>query len=123
MEINNKKKRKKILNIVLGGGSIIAMLGIIIYIQVSLGINGEQFHKKKHTSIIVKKEKNWLTGRSNAFYLSDGLKIFLAFNKEGQLSVGDSLYKETNTYIYDVYRKNEYGQYEHRGTYNFNEVY
>ncbi len=123
MEINNKKKRKKILNIVLGGGSILAMLGIIIYIQITINKDANKFYKSSISSIIMNKGTDWLTGRANVFRLSDGLKIFLAIDKENQLSVGDSIYKKTNTYIYDVYRKNEYEQYQFRGNYDFRKVH
>ncbi|PJR04316.1 hypothetical protein CDL10_07050 [Avrilella dinanensis] len=123
MERNNKKKRRKILNIILGGGSILAMLGAIIYVQITINKDADRFYKNSISSIITDKGTDWLTGRANVFYLSDGLKIFLAFNKVSQLSVGDSIYKESDTYIYDVYKKNHKGQYEHSGTYDYRKVH
>lgn len=69
------------------------------------------------------KEVSWISGNSNAYYLTNDLKIFLAFNKDNQITVGDSIYKEANTFIYDVYRKDENDQYEYKGTYDFNDVY
>ena len=103
--------------------SVIIVIGFIIYINNVFDKNRKKFYLTRIDSVIINKETEKLTGRANSFYLSDGLKIYLAFDKENQISVGDSIFKEPNTYIYDVYKKNEYGHYEHNGTYDFNEVY
>jgi|SRR5690554_4353451 len=103
--------------------SVIIVVKYIIYINNILGKNENRFYLSRIESIVIKKEVSWISGNSNAYYLKNDLKIFLAFNKDNQISVGDSIFKEPNTYIYDVYKKNEYGHYEHNGTYDFNEVY
>lgn len=103
--------------------SVIIVVGYIIYINSIIGKNENRFYLSRIESIVIRKEVSWMSGNSNAYYLKNDLKIFLAFNKENQISVGDSIFKEPNTYIYNVYKKNHKGRYEHSGTYDFNEVY
>lgn len=119
--MNNNFSIKNIVVVLLL--SVIVVVGYIIYTNSILGKNENRFYLSRIESIVIKKEVSWISGNSNAYYLTNDLKIFLAFNKDNQISVGDSIYKESNTYIYDVYKKNHKGQYEYSGTYDFNEVY
>ena len=89
--------------------SVIIVVGYIIYINSIIGKNENRFYLSRIESIVIRKEVSWMSGNSNAYYLKNDLKIFLAFNKENQISVGDSIFKEPNTYIYNVYKKNQKG--------------
>ncbi len=120
MGINNQKTFSKVLFVSI---PIISIIVFMVYNYITFGDEKGKFYQSSISGVVVEKSRTWQTGRTNTYLMYNGLSLELSFDKASQLSVGDSLYKENNTYIYDVYRKNNYGQYEHRGTYNFNEVY
>ena len=74
-------------------------------------------------SIFSKVEKfNSYYGRSIVFHLEDGTRLYFMPPINDKIRVGDSISKGTNTYIYDVYRKQRNGKYEYWATYDLDGV-
>ena len=119
----NKRRKKLILKSIIGGIPIIGIIVFIIYNYTIYGDEKDKFYQSSISGVVIEKSYTWQTGRTNTYLMYNGLSLELSFDKESQLSIGDSIYKKSNTYIYDVYKKNHKGRYEHSGTYDFNEVY
>lgn len=79
--------------------------------------NKSEFYKSKISSII--KSSKSFYGRSIEFQLENRSSIFLPSNSQKMFIKGDSVFKNNNTYLYNVYRKNENGNYSFFGTFNY----
>ena len=82
--------------------------------------NNERFFKEGFSTIVI--SSNTYLGRSFEYQLGNGLKVYFLINNGAKLIKGDSVYKEENTYLYKVYRKNEINKYEFLATYNFEKM-
>lgn len=110
------KDSMKIFNIIFGGICILAVIIWFIYLQ----INGSKQEKEDYTKPIFSKvvKSNSYYGRSVEFHLEDGVKLYFMPPINDKIMIGDSIRKDANTYIYDVYRKQSNGEYKFWTTYN-----
>jgi hypothetical protein len=110
------KNRMKIVNIIFGG---ICMLAVIIWF-ICLQINGRKQEKEDYIKPIFSKvvKSNSYYGRSVEFHLEDGVKLYFMPPINDKIMIGDSIRKDANTYVYDVYRKQPNGEYKYWTTYN-----
>lgn len=76
-----------------------------------------EFYKMKINSIVIK-SSDWQKS-SIRFYLDNGVGLSFLAPAEGKMDIGDSVSKPKNTFIYDVYRKNEDSVMMHFATYNY----
>ncbi|HTO16567.1 MAG TPA: hypothetical protein VLZ83_12405 [Edaphocola sp.] len=106
----------KIFNIIFGGICILAVIIWFIYLQ----INGRKQEKEDYIKPIFSKvvKSNSYYGRSVEFHLEDGVKLYFMPPINDKIMVGDSIRKDANTYVYDVYRKQPNGEYKFWTTYN-----
>ena len=109
-----------IVKILIGGVPIL----IVIVWFITMQINGVKykriFYNEVISSIVVK--SNSYYGRSVEFHLENGLKLYFMPPVENKLIIGDSIEKRSNTYIYDVYRKDVNGAYRFWATYDFERI-
>ena len=93
------------------------LFGILIFLDISHRINNNKFYEKSFHSLVVDC-KNYGKEANANFLLKNDLYIY---SMVGDLDVklGDSIIKESNTYKYKVYRKNEYGKYNYKHQYQY----
>lgn len=65
---------------------------------------------------------NSYEGRTVEFHLENGPKLYFFPPIENKLMISDSIRKESNTYNYDVYRKDADGIYRFWAAYNFEKI-
>lgn len=82
--------------------------------------NRKNFYRQGFSSVVI--EKDLFQGRSFEFLLKNGLTIHFGLSSVNMIEVGDSIKKEPNTYIYEVYRRNENGEYRFWVTYHFEQT-
>lgn len=117
----------KILNMPLVAKALIGGIPILIVVIwfLYLQINGrrleKEFFRNEISSFVIK--SNSYYGRSEEFHLENGVKLYFMPPIGNKIMIGDSVRKEPNTYIYDVYRKDVNGEYKLWATYNREEIY
>jgi hypothetical protein len=82
--------------------------------------NSTRFYKESFSSKVVRNEE--FEGRSMMYTLDNGLEIFLGLSDSTNLSIGDSVIKPSNTFIFDVYRIDKNDKYQFLNRYNFEET-
>lgn len=108
------------LKVMIGGIPIVLVLIYLLVINNKATQNRKNFYHQGFSSMVVK--KNIFQGRSFEFLLENGLKVHFGLSSENIIEVGDSIKKESNTYIYDVYRRDGNGKYKFWFTYNFEQT-
>lgn len=98
---------------------VILIIGIIIFFEKMNNVDRKDFYKSDINSYIVKKKNNWSGGRSYD-YITDKNIIITLMNSD-TLKIGDSISKENNTGNFNVYRKNQLGNYKFYKNYNIPE--
>jgi len=102
----------------------IPILFVVIWF-ISLQINGrrleKEFFKNEISSFVVK--SNSYYGRSVEFHLENGVKLYFMPPVGDKIMKGDSIKKVSNTYSYDVYRKDIDGKYKFWATYDRERIY
>lgn len=106
-------------------------IGIIVAItslEVALNLykteankNKEDFFLQGFSTKIV--SSNSYAGRTIEFHLINGLKIYFLPPVDNKIMIGDSIKKQSNTYLYNVYRKNMNNNYDFFATYDFRRFY
>ena len=114
-------KMPLILKILIAGVPILIAVLYSFYSTSNDIKNKKQFYKQEISSLVIKSDIS--DGRVTEFYLENGLKIYFGLLVNNTIAVGDSIKKDSNTYIYDVYRKKENGKYKFWSTYDFERVY
>lgn len=109
-----------VLKIMIGGIPILLILIYLVVLNSKGARNRNSFYRQGFSSIVVKKDV--FQGRSFEFSLKNGLTIHFGLSSVNMVEVGDSINKEPNTYIYDVYRKDGNGEYKFWVTYNFEQT-
>jgi|SRR4051794_25668251 hypothetical protein len=74
------------------------------------------FYRQGFSSTIVSSNSYW--GRSIEFHLKNGLKIYFMPSAGDKVVINDSIQKTPNTYLYNVYRKNNTENYNFVATYD-----
>lgn len=110
------RKIKKIINIIAGSIPIIAVILWFVNLQVSGVKQKEQDFKKKISSVVVSSQSYY--GRSQEFCLEDGVKLYFMPPINDKIMIGDSIFKQANTYIYEVYRRDVNYKYKFWASYN-----
>lgn len=95
---------------------ILGLIGFISYFEIS------EYHAKKVyyltdlKSKIIKIENNISGGRSYDYITKSGIIITLM--NSDTLFIGDSIVKEKDNWVFELYRKNKTGNYKFIRTYN-----
>lgn len=122
MEVKNKKKNILLIIKILIG-SIPILLVIIWFI--SLRVNGNKYRKEffrsEISSLVIKSDTYY--GRSIEFHLDNGMTLYFMPPIGKKIQIGDSVKKESNSFIYDVYRKKINDGYEYWATYDGESIY
>lgn len=113
---DNVKSMPLIVKILIGGIPIVFFIIWFVYLQINGRKLRKEFFQNEISSIVVK--SNYYYGRSKEFYLKDGVKLYFMPPINGKIIINDSVRKESNTYIYNVYRKDVNGEYKFWATYN-----
>lgn len=82
--------------------------------------NKKEIFRSKISSLIV--SSNSFHGRSVEFHLDNGLKLYFSPPVGDKIKLSDSISKDSNTYMYKVYRKGSFGRYIYWATYNAGEL-
>ncbi|HTO16376.1 MAG TPA: hypothetical protein VLZ83_11430 [Edaphocola sp.] len=82
--------------------------------------NKKEFYLNGFCSKVIKSNTEFQRGE--VFYLENKLEIYFLLPVGNKMLAGDSVCKVTNTYFYDVYRKDENGEYKFWSTYDFERV-
>src|SRR5690606_12700720 len=100
-------------------GSIPIIVGIFYsYYSTSANVkNKEEFYKAEFSSVVIR--SNTSEGRTTEFHLENNLKIYFWLSAQNPLSIGDSIQKVKDTYLYSVYRKDINGVWKFYATYDF----
>ncbi|OJV54977.1 MAG: hypothetical protein BGO31_16715 [Bacteroidetes bacterium 43-16] len=77
----------------------------------------KEFYEKEFSATVVN-FSNW-QGRSTDFYLNNKITLNFSNPVDGEIEIGDSIRKSSNTYIYSIYRKQTEGSFELIGTYDY----
>lgn len=115
------EKMPLVLKVIIGGIPILLVIIYSFFLSNRGTKNREQFYIQGFSSTVLRSNTS-LTGRATEFHLSNGLKIYFGFSTNSTIGIGDSIRKEPNTYMYDVYRKDVTGEYKFLATYNFEET-
>lgn len=115
------QKMPLIAKVLMGGIPILLVIIWFVYLQVYGRKLEKDFFRNEFSSVVVK--SNSYYGRSEEFHLENGVKLYFMPPIGDKIMIGDSVRKETNTYIYDVYRKDMNGEYKFWATYNREEIY
>ncbi len=118
---DNMQKMPLIVKILTGGVPILLVIFWFIYLQINGSRLKKEYFRKEISSVVVK--SNSFYGRSKVFHLEDGVKLSFMPPIDNKIMIGDSIKKEPNTYIYDVYRKDVNGEYKFWTTYDFERIY
>ncbi|HTO16582.1 MAG TPA: hypothetical protein VLZ83_12485 [Edaphocola sp.] len=106
----------KTFNVIFGGICILGVVVWFIYYQIKGNEMGKEFYKDTISSYVIK--FNSFYGRSVEFHLEDGKRLYFMPPINDKIIIGDSIRKDANTYVYDVYRKQPSGEYKFWTTYN-----
>ncbi|WP_212592631.1 hypothetical protein [Sphingobacterium humi] len=109
------------IKILLGLLVVILFFGTHIVLSIRGSKNKKSFYEQSFASLIIK--SNIYQGRSVEFHLENGLKVYFLPPVGDKIMIGDSIRKDVNTYIYDVYRKDANGEYKFWATYNKDRIY
>lgn len=109
-----------VLKITIGGFPILLILIYLLVLNNKGTQNRKSFYRQGFSSVVVGKDV--FQRRSIEFLLKNGLTIHFGLSSVNRIGVGDSVNKEPNTYIYDVYRKDGNGAYKFWATYNFEQT-
>ena len=93
------------------------LFGILIFLDINHRINNNKFYEKSFHSQVVDC-KNYGKEDNANFLLNNDLYIYSMVG-DLDIKLGDSIIKESNTYKYKVYRKNEYGKYNYEHQYQY----
>ncbi len=88
---------------------ILILVGILLYFH----FNGKKMNKKFYNNSlnnIVVKSNNW-QGRVKQFILNNDIKIESSVIDSYNIMVGDSIVKDSKSYIFRIYRKENDGKY------------
>lgn len=110
-----------IAKILIGGIPILSVIIWFLYLQINGRRLEKEFFRNEISSVVVK--SNSYYGRSEEFHLENGVKLYFMPPIGDKIMIGDSIRKESNTYIYEVYRGNANGEYKLWATYNREEIY
>lgn len=98
----------------------LAFVTYIFWIGYANDKNRNSFFLQSFSSIVVKKE-DW-QGRSNEYFLDNGLNITIYYSADSTLQVGDSIQKDANSYEYSAYRKDNNGDFQLYGNFSINRL-
>lgn len=87
-----------------------------INLQVKGYYNRKDFYNDKVSTLIIK--SNDYYGRSKEFHLRNGMLLYALYSDYNKLIIGDSVWKDSKTYFYDVYRVGVNGKYYYVATNN-----
>jgi len=111
-----------IVKILIGAVPILLLIAYVIVMNNKIKNNSEQFYRQGFSSIVLKSNTNSFTGRTTEFHLENGLKINFWLSSHNKISIGDSIQKNQNTYLYKVFRKGADGEYSYYATYDFQKM-
>lgn len=114
--MNTSKIIRPYLKILL---SIIVIAFVVIWfiaLQVKSYYHEKNFYIEKVSTYIV--SANDYQGRSKEFHLANGMLLYISRREYNRFLIGDSVWKGSNTYFYEVYRLDS-GRYSYNATYNF----
>lgn len=117
-KIKNMPLTAKLL---IGGTPLLIFVVWFVSSQINANKEKRENFTNKISSVVVK--SNSYYGRSEEFHLRNGVKLYFMPPISDKIMIGDSIEKESNTYIYDVYRKNVNGNYEFWASYDLNRIY
>ncbi len=118
---NNIPLMFRIITRVIGITGAIAVLVWLIILVTREENNKNKFYKEGFSTTVV--SSNLYQGRSMEFHLKNGLKVYFIPPVENRIMIGDSIQKQRNTYLYEVYRKNTNNNYDFFATYDFTLFY
>lgn len=98
---------------------VILVVGIFIYLHLRSIELTKEFYGMKINSVVIKRS-DWKRSVID-FHLNNGVVLTFLAPAEGTLEIGDSIHKVSNTFKYNVYRKNINNQYELLRAYDYNE--
>lgn len=96
----------------------IAVLAIIVWMVWNQQKGRSQqraFFESDFNSIVVK--SNSYFGRTIEFHLDNGFTLYFSPPVENRIMIGDSVVKESESYQYEVYRKNRNNKFEYFSSY------
>lgn len=114
------KKMPMIIKVIIGIMVMALIFYKVFYASYIENDNKNKFYIEGISSTIL--SFNSFEGRSVEFHLENGLKLYFMPPVENKLIIGDSIEKRSNTYIYDVYRKDVNGAYRFWATYDFERI-
>lgn len=113
-------KAPLVVKIFFGVLAVTLFFGTYIVLSIRGSKNRTAFYEQSFSALVIK--SNSYQGRSVEFHLENGLKVYFLPPVDGKIMIGDSVRKEENTYQYDVYRKNDEGEYVFFATYNIERI-
>ncbi len=99
-------KKNMVINIFV----ILIVLAPIIFSIIREKKNKEKLYENQINSKVMS-HSDWQTN-SREYYLRNGLYISLNINDTAEIKIGDSISKRSNTYEYQIYRRNGLQRYE-----------
>eukprot|EP01012_Entosiphon_sulcatum_P059140 TRINITY_DN83448_c0_g1_i1.p1 TRINITY_DN83448_c0_g1~~TRINITY_DN83448_c0_g1_i1.p1 ORF type:complete len:129 (+),score=2.77 TRINITY_DN83448_c0_g1_i1:91-477(+) len=119
--LSGKKIRSPLwLRILVVCVAFICITGYFVCKAIDWKRNDEKFYKEGFSSLVMTREL--YQGRTNEYHLANGLEIFFWLSDTTSLAVGDSVVKNSQTFIFNVYRRNGEGQYVFLAKYNYDEL-
>jgi|SRR5690606_31110282 len=110
------------VKILLGVIAVGLFLGTILFYSSREKKNRESFFKLGFSSVITSSNTYYYQARFTEFHLANGLRIYVSKLGTKNIGIGDLVVKESDSYIYTLYKKNESGEYELFTTYNFTDA-
>ncbi|KAA5536815.1 hypothetical protein F0919_03855 [Taibaiella lutea] len=111
--------RAPMLRLLVFGAVVIIFIGWIVISKIHGSKTEQNFYEQSFKTTVV--SSNSYYNRSIEFHLKNGLKLYFMPSDKNGIEIGDSIGKKGKTYLYDVYRKSDNGQYKFWATYNFEE--
>lgn len=105
-------KKKMVINIFI----ILIVILPIMFTIIRSKKNMKNFYVSNINSKVIS-YSDWQEN-SREYHLRNGLYIVLKISDTGKIKIGDSVSKGSNTYEYQIYRKNSVGKYEFFKTYS-----
>ncbi|OYU85163.1 MAG: hypothetical protein CFE24_03300 [Flavobacterium sp. BFFFF2] len=82
--------------------------------------NKSEFFKRAFTTKVISSDS--YEGRTIEYQLENGLKIYFLLPIDSKIELQDLVQKSKETYLYNVYRKNNENEYKYYTTYNFGKM-
>lgn len=108
------------IQLLIGGSFFIIFLAWFIFMRINGNRASNHFFHSSISSVVVSNKLYY--GRTVEFHLDNGMKLYFLRPVGYKIKNGDSIRKEVDTYIYNVYRKDDNDIYKFWARYNGEDV-